>query len=445
MKNYTYYVRKGGNAWRILSLLSLSALITVTTHSQNTGNSAPAKTWLQMMRDPKAKIQDVQKAFNDWYNSKHPDKLKGKLSHKTGEKVGNKDDDDDAYSQFKRWEWFNIARADNQGNRGNQHVVNAQYRNFLHTGLGNSSSQCSASNGGWLYVGNTTVPVYNTSYTSSEYGGDGRVDRVRFMPGNSNIMFACTPAGGLWKTIDGGANWSTNTDQLGDLFTCDIAIDPTNTNIMYLATGDGDGVYIGDLGDFNTPGTIGVLKSMDGGNTWNATSLTSALDTSSTNFDVVEEIVIDPKNTSVVLAATTFGIWRSTNYGTTWTRTQPGIFHSMEFQPNNPNVVYAATQNLFAPGTGGFYRSTDNGKTWTQINAGLPASANVDRMQIGVSPANPNVVYLLTDSITTTGFEGLYRSNNQGLTFTTVANYITSNDLLGWNCQPQIGQEDDDG
>ena len=69
-------------------------------------------------------------------------------------------------------------------------------------------------------------------------------------------MWIGSPGGGIWKTIDGGLTWSTNTDNLPVLGISDIVIDPTNKQIMYAATGDADG---------GATYSIGILKSVDGG------------------------------------------------------------------------------------------------------------------------------------------------------------------------------------
>jgi len=83
----------------------------------------------------------------------------------------------------------------------------------------------------------------------------------------------------------------------------DIAIDPTNTNIMYISTGDGDGIY----GGYTTLSTVGVLKSTDGGTTWNPTGLSYTQATSGPTFSTVNQLLLDSNNTSYLLAATSFG------------------------------------------------------------------------------------------------------------------------------------------
>src|SRR3989338_9013321 len=148
-------------------------------------------------------------------------------------------------------------------------------------------------------------------------GGAGRLNFVRFDPTNSNTIFVGAPDGGLWKSTNGGTSWTTSTDQLTVIGCTDVAIDPGNTQIMYLATGDGD------AGDCYS---IGILKSTDGG-------------------------------------ATSNGIYRTTDGGANWTQTSTGSFKDLEFMPGTPNTVYTSGSI--------FRKSTDNGvdRKSTRLNS----------------------------------------------------------------------------
>ncbi len=402
----------------IIILLTFLSVSPFTLIAQSAKKNYSPTDWVGMMRDNTVNVHDVQNAFYKWYKTNH---TTDKDKTKTG-----KGEEDGPYELFKRWEWYTLPRTDINGNRADQYKVASDFENFL---LNNSSQKNSSQNqsyvpapsGSWVYAGNTTVP----SNSSSGNGGDGRVNRVRVFPGNNNIMYACAASGGLWKTTNGGTTWSTNTDQLGDLSTSDIAINRLNTNIMYLATGDGDGIQ----SVYPTPATIGVLKSTDGGNTWNATGLAYTLSTAGANYYSVNELLIDPNDTAIILAATTFGIYRSTNSGATWTKAQTGWFHSMEFDPGNPSIVYAGTSTVFGGGAQ-FYLSTNNGVSFTQITSGLPSSSVAEGFEIGVTAADSTVVYVLADNSSNYGFEGLYLSTNHGVSFSTQS---TTPNLLGWS------------
>src|SRR5581483_1144722 len=103
------------------------------------------------------------------------------------------------------------------------------------------------------------------------------------------------------------------TDQIIDLGVSDIAINPLNTNMMYLSTGDGDGAYAG-----YTPTTVGVLKSTDGGNTWAPSGLYFTLPSTGPSIATVNELLINPVDTNIVFAATSFGLYYTSNSGMYW-------------------------------------------------------------------------------------------------------------------------------
>ncbi len=387
-----------------------------------TANPDSLKDWVSLMRDPKVNVHDVQNAFYKWYN----EKSNGKETSISSEGM-----EDESYELFKRWEWYNVPRADAKGNRPDFTKVGEEYANYLKTSSAHAPRHKMTLNAAsWIYTGNTSVPT-NAPDTSG-FGGDGRINRLRVFPGNNNIIFACAASGGLWKTTNGGVSWSTNTDQLGTLTTSDIAINPLNTNIMYLATGDGDGVQ----SIYPTPGTVGVLKSYDGGNTWNPTTLAYDLSYAGASQYSVNELLIDPNDTSILLAATTFGIWRSTNSGATWTEaagTGSGNakwFHSIEFHLGNPSIVYAATSTVFNGG-GCFYRSLDTGASWTQLSTGLPNNSFAEGMEIGVTAADTSLVYVLACRNIYYDYEGLYVSTDDGTSFTEQSGYPTQPNVLG--------------
>ncbi|MBL0341092.1 MAG: PKD domain-containing protein [Bacteroidetes bacterium] len=245
--------------------------------------------------------------------------------------------------------------------------------------------------GNWTFIGPSIVPTGG--------GGAGRLNFVRVHPTNPDIIFVGSPAGGLWKSEDAGLSWNTNTDQLAQVIGCtDLAIDPNNTDIMYLATGDGD------AGDTYT---VGVLKTTDGGVTWNTTGLSFF----AANYRQMSKILVDPTNTNNILVATTSGVYRSTDAAATFTLAQTGTFKDMEFKPGDPTNVYACG--------GEFFRSTDGGQSWNKITSGLPPVANVSRMAIAVTPADPNYVYMIVGlPAPNYGTEGFYKSTNGGVSWT---------------------------
>lgn len=253
-------------------------------------------------------------------------------------------------------------------------------------------------NSNWRLVGPRNTP---------SGGGNGRVNAIRVHPNNANTLFACVPSGGLWRSLNGGTSWTPIADNLAVLGATDLAFDPTNANIMYLATGDGN------AGDSRS---IGIYKSTDGGNTWNVTGLSFTASQSR----ILSKIIISPTNNNLLLACSNVGIWRSTNAGSTWAQVSTENTKDLEFHPTNPNIVYAGGKS--------FLRSTDGGATWTAITNGLPTATTVQRMAIAVSPAAPDRVYIVAAG-NDYGLRGFYASTNAGASFTLK---ITSPNLLGW-------------
>ncbi|NJO88073.1 MAG: hypothetical protein HC831_03235 [Chloroflexia bacterium] len=193
----------------------------------------------------------------------------------------------------------------------------------------------------WQPIGPVLVPDDN----NGEPSGVGRVNCVAFHPTNSNIIFIGTPSGGFWKSTNGGVSWFTTTDDLGSLGVSDIAVNPDNPDVIYIATGDGD------AGDTYS---IGVLKSQNGGESWNVTGLKTEL---SDNV-IIRRLIINPQNPAILIAATSKGIYRTINNGVSWTNVQTGHFKDLEFNPANPNIVYAAR---YGSNNAKFYKSIDGG------------------------------------------------------------------------------------
>ncbi len=228
-------------------------------------------------------------------------------------------------------------------------------------------------------------------------GGGGKINSIAVDPANSNIIWITTPGGGVWKSTDSGNTWTVKTAKLPVPGASALAISPANSNEMYLGTGD--------------PWTIicvsvGLLKSTDGGITWNKTGLTFP----KTNY-FIYEVLINPTNTNIVLAATSKGLYKSTDAGATWNQTlKDTCISDIEFKPGDPNTVYATAMGL----QGYFFRSTNAGTSFKKI---IPAYANLLRYSIGVSAANPSYIYLLAAKSSSYGYFSMYRSTDGGNTF----------------------------
>ena len=310
------------------------------------------------------------------------------------------------YKQWKRWEYLAERRLTPDGKVANWSVRNWEedqnYRQS-HPEFDNGT-ELDAANGYWTSLGPSDF-----TWGNGWNGGVGRINCIAFHPTNSSIFWVGAPAGGLWKTTNGGTSWTPLTDGMPSIGVSGIAIDYTNTNILYILSGDGDG------GDTRS---VGVLKSSDGGDTWVATDMTyTALD------DVRGyKLLMHPTNHLILFAVMTNGIWKTTNGGTTWTQVKTGSFRDIEFKPGDPTVVYASGNSTE------FWKSTDTGGTWTEITSGVPTTAS--RIAIGVTPDAPTYVYLLTGPSTGVGsYKGTYLSTNSGSSFATRS---TTPNILGY-------------
>jgi hypothetical protein len=265
----------------------------------------------------------------------------------------------------------------------------------------------------WSNLGPAVVT--NSSVSIS---GQGRVNTIIKDPNNNHTLYVGAPAGGIWKSTDDGVNWTPFSDNLPQIGVSGIAIDPTDSNVIYIATGDDDG------GDSYS---VGVMKSIDGGQTWNTTGLNYLY----TNYKTTNEIFIDPTNNSHIWAASTDGLQKSEDGGDTWVIKQQGNIVDFRLHPS-----YASNSIIYAVGYNNneskFYRSWDKGETFSEISS-IPSDSN--RIVLETTLADPDKVYVLSaydngdgTSKGENSFQGIYVSNDAGLNFTKTAE---NDDIFG--------------
>ena len=240
----------------------------------------------------------------------------------------------------------------------------------------------------WVQLGPTVIPNGQT-HTAARVLVTGRITAIVVDPTNTNIIYIGTAQGGVWKTIDGGLNWSPKSDNEVSLAIGALAMDPSNHLILYAGTGEGN--FSGDSYYGN-----GVLRTIDGGNTW--TTLAKAIFTG-TRFG---RIAITPGTPTRLFAATGDGLYRSTDSGTAWTKMTGSSLPGLDatdvcIDPVTPTTVYAAFWG------GGIYKSTNAGAatpTWTKLAGGLPSATaappnGFTRIALGISPSSPQTIYAL--------------------------------------------------
>lgn len=318
---------------------------------------------------------------------------------------------------------FDLYRKYNPYEKGNGYKPYARSIDFLEKRLSsetvlpttilysewlNEKERISNPNSNWSPLGPIDVPII---LSNGKKRGNGRVNAISFHPTNADIIYIGSPSGGLWKSIDGGLSWNTYTDNLPVIGVSHIAINPTNPQIIYIATGDANG---------SDTYSIGILKSVDGGQNWDTTGL---------SYDVVQakkvnKIIINPNSTDSLFAVTNTNIMLSIDAGSNWNSVGPlGRWRDIEFKPGNPSVIYAAKQSS---GTSNVYRSLDGGLNWSVINTGIPSTGKY-RPLIAVTNANPEVIYALYSS-SDYGFHGIYKSINGGNSWSLQSN---SPNILG--------------
>jgi photosystem II stability/assembly factor-like uncharacterized protein len=231
----------------------------------------------------------------------------------------------------------------------------------------------------------------------------GRSTDVEGVPGNPDLIFAAFATGGLWKTTDGGKNWQPLFDREATLSIGDIALAPSNNQVLYVGTGEAN-IFRASL-----PG-VGMYKSINGGNSFTHIGLE--------NSGTIARIIVHPANPDVVYVAASGnewtynkdrGVYKTTNGGKTWERV---LFENeksgcidLVMDPSDPNILYASMWNRIrrrwsdpVPEDGDhLYKTTDGGKTWKIMGMGLPDTKLTGRIGLAVSASNPNVLYAFVD------------------------------------------------
>ena len=257
----------------------------------------------------------------------------------------------------------------------------------------------------------------------------GRIADIVVNPNNPSIWYVAAGSGNLWKTTNRGITWQPIFDKQASYSIGTLAIDPNQTETVWVGTGENvSGRHVG-WGD-------GVYKSTNGGKTWQQMGLSKS--------EHIGKILIDPRNSDIVLVAAEGPLWSSggdrgvyktEDGGQTWKLVleideNTGIT-DIEFHPTNPNVIYAAAYqrrrhiwSLLSGGPqSGIYKSTDNGVSWKKITTGLP-KGDMGKIGLAVTPANTSLVYATIEADNSE--KGLYRSTDEGESWEKRSSYTST-------------------
>lgn len=276
----------------------------------------------------------------------------------------------------------------------------------------------------------------NSNYQWQEIGPHnigGRTLDVEFNPFNPNTIFAAGASGGIWRSFTAGIGvkaWTRIETGHPVLGVSSIAISPVDSNIIFIGTGE---VYnykkaLGGEVIRTTRGSygIGILKTTNYGLTW-----TKSLDWTYNQERGVNDVEIDPNNHNIVWAATTEGVFRSDNAGGSWDLVNNTIMaFDIAIHPDSSNVVFATFGNFSTAGHG-IYKTTNHGATWQKLTNGLPSSFG-GKALLSIHRANPQIIYASIGNGSTSGAgTWLCKTTNGGNTWT-IVNTTDYSTYQGW-------------
>ena len=267
--------------------------------------------------------------------------------------------------------------------------------------------------------------IFQYRYVGPTRGG--RVTTVTGVPSQPNVFYMGATGGGVWKTEDYGIRWKNISDgYFASPSIGAIRVAPNDPNVVYAGTGS-DGLRS------NVITGKGIYKSINAGKSWKSIGLK--------NTGHIGAVEIHPQNNNTVFVAAIGqafqanperGVFRTQDGGTSWEKVlfisdTTGIV-DLEFMPNNPNIIYASAWRaerkpwtIISGGKeNGIYKSMDGGDRWKKIGKGLPGL--MGKIDLAVCPADSKVLYALVEAKGTK--TGLYRSNDQGETFTQVSSKL---------------------
>jgi len=266
----------------------------------------------------------------------------------------------------------------------------------------------------------------------------GRIADIAVHPTDPSTWYVAVGSGGVWKTTNAGTTWTPVFDDQPSYSIGTVTLDPTNPEVVWVGTGE-------NVSGRHVAWGTGVYRSRDGGRTWDKVGLEAS--------EHIGKILVHPEDGHTVLVAAEGPLWASggergvyltRDGGATWARVleidgDTGVT-DLEFDPSDPDVVYAAAYQrrrhvwgFMAGGAqSGIYKSTDGGETWRAVTTGLPRG-DMGKIGLAVTPADPDLVYATIEA--SEEERGFYRSTDKG------ESWHKRNDYISGGTGPHYYQE----
>lgn len=258
----------------------------------------------------------------------------------------------------------------------------------------------------------------------------GRIADFAVREDKPSEYYVAVASGGVWKTTNSGTTWQAIFDSQGSYSIGCVTLDPNNHHVVWVGTGENNNQRSVAYGD-------GVYKSLDGGQNWEHMGLKNSEHISKiivdpTNSNVVYVAAYGP----LWSAGGDRGVYKSVDGGKTWNPVLQVSEHTgiadLIMDPRDPNVLYAAAhqrrRHVFTYISGGpesaIYKSVDGGENWTKQSKGLPAGTDLGRIGLAISPVDPDYVFAIVEAADSKG--GFFRSTNRGETWKKMSDYTTS-------------------
>jgi len=256
----------------------------------------------------------------------------------------------------------------------------------------------------------------------------GRIADIAIDPTNENVWYVAVGSGGTWKTTNAGTTWTPLTDDESFYSTGCITLDPNNSSVVWLGTGENVGGRHVGIGH-------GIYRSADGGSSWQDMGLKKS--------EHISKIIVHPNDSNTIWVASQGPLWssggerglyKSTDGGKNWVNKLSinkwtGVT-DLVIDPTNPDILYLASwqrhRNVAAHMGGGqgtsLYKSVDGGETWVKIDNGLPSS-NMGKIGLAISPMNPKILYAAIELDRRKGV--VYRSSDSGGSWTKMSDTVS--------------------